>query len=285
MLVLLALFRTDRGKRAVRLLGKYQNRALRAISLLVVALALIGNAIYLVNRTSPGDAQGARFGAIEVLASGFTVIKAKSCQDASCWQPYVDDLIVVGLSAAAEDNTQSAPELVEQLVDEVVADTDLGAAEINMLKKMVNDRLATQLAQNKIAVKKSPGPPAPITETEPSPLAWVYGLLNDLGLGFGFSAVYFSCFTAWFSGQTLGKKLLNIQVIQLNNTPLSLWDAFGRYGGYGAGLATGLLGFVQIYWDYNRQAIQDKIAATVVIDLGLIEKALIERDLKEKALK
>ncbi|MCW8832829.1 MAG: RDD family protein, partial [Colwellia sp.] len=50
-------------------------------------------------------------------------------------------------------------------------------------------------------------------------------------------------------------------------TPLSLWDSFGRYGGYGAGLATGLLGFIQIYWDPNRQAIHDKISATVVIDL------------------
>ncbi len=42
-------------------------------------------------------------------------------------------------------------------------------------------------------------------------------------------------------------------------------DCFGRYGGYGAGFATGLLGFLQVYWDPNRQAIQDKISATVVI--------------------
>ena len=34
-----------------------------------------------------------------------------------------------------------------------------------------------------------------------------------------------------------------------------------------AGLATGLLGFIQIYWDANRQAIHDKISATVVIDI------------------
>jgi len=98
-------------------------------------------------------------------------------------------------------------------------------------------------------------------------LSWAKGILNDLGLGFGWAAFYFTVFTAWFDGQTLGKKLLRIRVIQLDGTALSLWDSFGRYGGYGAGFATGLLGFLQIYWDANRQAIQDKISATVVIDL------------------
>ncbi|BAJ01620.1 RDD family protein [Shewanella violacea] len=98
-------------------------------------------------------------------------------------------------------------------------------------------------------------------------ISWVMGILNDLGLGFGWAAFYFTVFTAWFDGQTLGKKLFRIRVIQLDGTKLSLWDAFGRYGGYGAGFATGLLGFLQIFWDANRQAIQDKISATVVIDL------------------
>lgn len=98
-------------------------------------------------------------------------------------------------------------------------------------------------------------------------ISWAKGILNDLGLGFGWAAFYFTVFTAWFDGQTLGKKLLGIRVIQLDGTKLSLWDSFGRYGGYGAGFATGLLGFLQIFWDANRQAIQDKISATVVIDL------------------
>jgi len=68
-----------------------------------------------------------------------------------------------------------------------------------------------------------------------------------------------------FNGKTPGKRLLNIQVLKLDGSGLSLWESFGRYGGYGAGLATGLLGFVQIYWDPNRQAIQDKISETLVI--------------------
>jgi len=96
---------------------------------------------------------------------------------------------------------------------------------------------------------------------------WLKGMLKELGPSFGWAALYFTLFTAIWNGQTPGKKVLNIQVIQLDGTPLSIWDSFGRYGGYGAGLATGLLGFLQIYWDPNRQAIHDKISSTVVIDL------------------
>ncbi|MGB1262757.1 MAG: RDD family protein [Cognaticolwellia sp.] len=96
--------------------------------------------------------------------------------------------------------------------------------------------------------------------------AWLQGLIEDLGIGFGWAAFYFTMFTAIWHGQTPGKKLFAIRVIQLDGTPLSIWDSFGRYGGYGAGIATGLLGFAQIYWDPNRQAIHDKISATIVIN-------------------
>ncbi|MCG9723262.1 RDD family protein [Shewanella sp. Isolate7] len=116
-------------------------------------------------------------------------------------------------------------------------------------------------------------------EDRPSPyslLEWAKGILNDLGLGFGWAAFYFTVFTAWFDGQTLGKKLLNIRVVPLDASRISLWDAFGRYGGYGAGFATGLLGFLQIYWDANRQAIQDKISETVVVDLSKPREVPVE---------
>jgi uncharacterized RDD family membrane protein YckC len=78
---------------------------------------------------------------------------------------------------------------------------------------------------------------------------------------------YFSIFTAWWKGQTPGKKLLGMKVIKLDNKPLNLWESFGRYGGYAAGLATGFTGFLQVFWDPNRQAIQDKISETLVINL------------------
>lgn len=97
-------------------------------------------------------------------------------------------------------------------------------------------------------------------------LKYIEALIQDLGLGFGWAAFYFTVFTAMWNGQTPGKKLLGIRVIQLDGSKLSLWESFGRYGGYGAGIATGMLGFIQIFWDSNRQAIHDKISATVVID-------------------
>ncbi|PQJ53930.1 RDD family protein [Psychrosphaera saromensis] len=96
-------------------------------------------------------------------------------------------------------------------------------------------------------------------------LEFAKGIVSDLGLGFGWAALYFTAFPALWRGQTPGKRLMGIRVIQLDGTYMSAWDSFGRYGGYGAGFATGLLGFFQIYWDSNRQAIQDKISATVVI--------------------
>ena len=97
--------------------------------------------------------------------------------------------------------------------------------------------------------------------------SWLDNLTEELGLGLGWAAFYFSIFTAWWKGQTPGKKLLGMKVIKLDNTPLNLWESLGRYGGYAAGLATGLSGFLQVFWDPNRQAIQDKISETLVINM------------------
>jgi uncharacterized RDD family membrane protein YckC len=91
--------------------------------------------------------------------------------------------------------------------------------------------------------------------------------LDGLGVGFGWAIVYFSLVPAWLQGQTLGKKLMGLRVVELTGKPLNVMSCFSRYGGYAAGMATGMMGFVQVLWDVNRQAIQDKIAHTVVIDL------------------
>ncbi|WP_298632787.1 RDD family protein [uncultured Umboniibacter sp.] len=109
-----------------------------------------------------------------------------------------------------------------------------------------------------------PSPEEP-EEGSYSLLKWAQGLLEDLGLGFGWAAVYFTLFPVLWKGQTPGKRLLGIRVLALSGNYLNIWDSFGRYGGYGAGFATGLLGFFQVYWDPNRQAIHDKISGTVVI--------------------
>jgi hypothetical protein len=96
-------------------------------------------------------------------------------------------------------------------------------------------------------------------------LGTLLGLLNDLGIGFGWTGLYFTAFTALWKGQTPGKKLFGIRVLRLDGLPLTLWASFERFGGYAAGLFTGLMGYAQVFWDRNRQAIQDKISETVVI--------------------
>ena len=97
--------------------------------------------------------------------------------------------------------------------------------------------------------------------------AWVSGLLDDIGAGLGWGVVYFSLLPAWWSGQTVGKKLLRVRVLELTGKPITVLRALKRYGGYAAGLATGGVGFLQLLWDPNRQGLQDKAAHTVVVDL------------------
>lgn len=90
--------------------------------------------------------------------------------------------------------------------------------------------------------------------------------LSDVaGFGLGWSALYFTGFMMMMRGQTPGKKLFGIRVIRLDGRPVSPWIAFERFGGYAASAATGLLGFAQILWDRNRQALHDKATETVVI--------------------
>jgi uncharacterized RDD family membrane protein YckC len=94
---------------------------------------------------------------------------------------------------------------------------------------------------------------------------YLSGLFDDLGLGFGWAAVYFTAFLAMMRGQTPGKRLLGIRVIRLDGKPLGWWIAFERFGGYAASFSVGLMGFFQILWDRNRQGLHDKACETVVI--------------------
>jgi hypothetical protein len=88
---------------------------------------------------------------------------------------------------------------------------------------------------------------------------------DDLGVGFGWSAVFFTAFLALWRGQTPGKKIVGVRVIRLDGKPMGWWLAFERFGGYAASLSVGLLGFVQILWDRNRQGLHDKACETVVV--------------------
>ncbi len=105
---------------------------------------------------------------------------------------------------------------------------------------------------------------------KPRPIQWRDGAmrqLHKLGLRFGWAIAYFSLLPFWWQGQTVGKRLFGLRVVELTGKPLGLMTCFGRYGGYAAGLATGGTGFLQVLWDPNRQAVEDKLAHTVVVDL------------------
>ena len=105
---------------------------------------------------------------------------------------------------------------------------------------------------------------------KPRPIQWrdaVLSRLHRVGVSFFWAIAYFSLLPFWWKGQTPGKRLFGLRIVELTGKPLGLMMCFGRYGGYAAGLATGGMGFLQILWDANRQAVQDKLAHTVVVDL------------------
>ncbi len=88
---------------------------------------------------------------------------------------------------------------------------------------------------------------------------------RTMGFTFGWAGVYFTLLTVLLRGRTLGKLILRTRTVRLDGRRLTAMDAFIRNGGYAAGLATGLIGFARLLWDPNRQAIQDRIAGTVVV--------------------
>jgi hypothetical protein len=105
---------------------------------------------------------------------------------------------------------------------------------------------------------------------KPRPLQWrdeAMRRLHKVGVRFGWAIAYFSLLPFWWNGQTLGKRLFGLRVVELTGKPLGLVTCFGRYGGYAAGLATGGMGLLQVLWDPNRQAVEDKLVHTVVVDL------------------
>ena len=104
------------------------------------------------------------------------------------------------------------------------------------------------------------------------PRQWLDEALGEVGLRFSLAIVYFTLLPVLWPGQTLGKRLMGLQVAELSGKPMTLMRSFSRYGGYLASMGTGGMGFVQLVWDANRQALQDKAAHTVVLDLRRPER-------------
>jgi len=229
-------------------------------------------------------ADGIALGALS--AGAFQQINSSSCTDITCWKsellPFVEQLPTL------TQNDETANKLVNTMVAAVDEKNKLNKGSRDSLEQYFFDEylaVKTKLAPEALFVKaestKNIDKPVQIKDEKSQEdknafgykgVEWLKGIIEDLGLGFGWAAFYFTVLTSIWNGQTPGKKLFKIRVVQLDGTRLSLWDSFGRYGGYGAGLATGLLGFLQIYWDPNRQAIHDKISSTIVIDVTKFEQ-------------
>lgn len=163
------------------------------------------------------------------------------------------------LTAKSDLPLASSEQVLSQLLD--VYDQALIEQEQQQITALSPESTSVQLPVVKQAVESDDEHPTFAYRI----IGWIEGIMAELGLGLGWAALYFSVFTAWCNGQTIGKKLLGIKVVRLDGITPTLWESFGRYGGYAAGFATGLSGFLQVYWDPNRQAIQDKISETLVL--------------------
>ncbi|KTF10112.1 RDD family protein [Pseudoalteromonas sp. 10-33] len=225
--------------------------------------------------------------ALAVLSIGIDYLEGDNVDQALTAQGLkIQDEIKLTSSEKQRVNTffvQTADERCEQSCQQNALDNLIGQVpKLADMDDLQNPQLAKALLQLLVLSEDNEIKPLQLLEEKPaqttthSILQWGKGIIQDLGLGFGWAAVYFTLFSLLWRGQTPGKKVCNIRVVALNGEPLGLLDCFGRYGGYGAGFATGLLGFLQVYWDPNRQAIQDKISATVVIKGNLNQVVNVE---------
>ncbi|MBI5183002.1 MAG: RDD family protein [Nitrospinae bacterium] len=83
-------------------------------------------------------------------------------------------------------------------------------------------------------------------------------------IGVILSCFYFIYFHGYL-GQTIGKRLLKIKVIQIDGGGLTWKRAFMRWMGYFVSWFPFFLGFIWVVFDKDKQAWHDKIASTYVV--------------------
>lgn len=242
-----SLLRATTPEEAEAIAARVRDR-LAAKGLSAPEARLIGDALAKAND------DGARLNpvAIEALRRAFAALD--TLPPAPDTTPDVDSLaLAYGAALAANDTiaaaairTALAEALTAERVGDLERDNRMLRSEIEILRQRTRDLEDARRGRGITTLLR-----AAITE--------------DLGLGFGWLALYFTAFTVAWRGYTPGKRLLGIRVIRLDGKPLTTWQCFERFGGYSASLATGLLGFAQILWDRNRQALHDKIVSTVVV--------------------
>ena len=166
-------------------------------------------------------------------------------------RPAGADSLVHAYAAALQAGDSARAAALEPEVAELLAAERLAGQErrIERLRER-NARLERQLSE---------------AAEEPSLISMLLGFADEVGIGFGWAGLYFTLFVALWRGRTPGKRLARIRVVRLDAKPIGWWVAFNRFGGYAASIFTGLLGFVEMFWDDNRMALHDRIDSTVVV--------------------
>lgn len=88
---------------------------------------------------------------------------------------------------------------------------------------------------------------------------WFFGGL------FGMAWFYYAISESSKWQATLGKKIVRIQVVSVKGERIGFWRASVRYFGKLISRLAAFLGLLMIFFTEKKQALHDKIAATVVI--------------------
>jgi uncharacterized RDD family membrane protein YckC len=167
------------------------------------------------------------------------------------------DSLLFAFSAARASGDTAAERSIAPLLGPRVAADEWNEREQQIVRlEARNEGLAAELQSTEEALEE---------ERDRGLISTILAFLDELGLGIGWSGLYFTFLTAFFKGRTPGKRVLGIRVVKLDGNAISYWVAFERFGGYAASLFTGMEGFLRILWDRNRQGLEDKLAETVVI--------------------
>jgi hypothetical protein len=158
-------------------------------------------------------------------------------------------IIKTGVFNIARDERQTAP-------DPIILPPGASAYDLQRAVNRYRERDEFLTAENKAMHERGAGR---------SLLTATADLGKTFGLTFGWAGVYFTLLTSLLLGRTLGKLLMRTRVVRLDGRAITPMDAFIRNGGYAAGIATGMIGFMSLLWHQNRQAIHDRMAATVVV--------------------
>lgn len=190
---------------------------------------------------------------------------AEEAAEGTAWEDSVDVVVRGAMARVDSARTQQSME-ADSLLDELVAAAVANdTARVQALRPQVIDAASetnTQLLLDRLETLEDR---LDDRREPPGIVAILRQIMDDLGLGAIWLALYFTAFLHLWQGHTPGKRLLGLRVVKVNGTEIGWWDSFTRFGGYAAGFSTGLLGFAQVFWDANRQGLHDRIAGTLVI--------------------